>query len=183
MEAAVPSVAVSATKTRYIRKRAEGAAANDDTLMEVTTVEHPPGLHIDGDRGTGPAPPAPLPVLSSACPGFVCLVEKTAPAAVPLLATAKSPTAVAGTLLKAGARGRDGAANGGAEACYHVAIEPCHDKKVSGPTARLRMASLRRSVRVLRPARPETSPPLRAASPHPNDCSRHAHSWKQDGEI
>ena len=124
--AAVPSVALSSTRTRHIRKRPAGAALDGDALMDVTTVEHPPGLRLDGD-GAGEA--VRLPMLASACPGFVCLVEKTAPAAVPLLSSAKSPTTVAGTLLKAGGGGDDIVDSD--RGCYHVAIEPCHDKKVS----------------------------------------------------
>ncbi len=93
------------------------------TLMEVTTLAHPTGLIFkeDGrddensDPGStqnimAPTQSTSLPVLSSLCPGFVCLVEKTAPLAAPLLSSAKSPMAVAGVLLKTGPRD-DGDAN------------------------------------------------------------------------
>ena len=136
------SIALSSTETRYIHKKSTAAAADDDdTLMEVTTLNHPPGRFIEGDeKNDGPTESfaqngldstallnsnmqSSLPMLSSSCPGFVCLVEKTAPMAVPLLSSAKSPMAVAGTLLKTGLW------NKGSNV-YHVAIMPCHDKKL-----------------------------------------------------
>ena len=79
-------------------------------------------------------------MLVSSCPGFVCLAEKTAPDAVPLLSSAKSPMAAAGALLKSGqcddlpaasARSAgEGGPMGDAASRYHVAIMPCHDKKL-----------------------------------------------------
>ncbi|EJK56229.1 hypothetical protein THAOC_23927, partial [Thalassiosira oceanica] len=77
------------------------------------------------------AGPPRLPVLSSSCPGFVCLAEKTAPAAVSLLSSAKSPMAAAGALIKAASeRGRRAGEGRRPEAPYHVAVMPCHDKKL-----------------------------------------------------
>ena len=58
-----------------------------------------------------------VPMLTSSCPAVVCLVEKSAPAAVPHLSTTKSPMAMAGAYFSN-------------SACFHVAIMPCHDKKL-----------------------------------------------------
>ena len=57
-----------------------------------------------------------IPLLTSSCPALVCLVEKSRPAAVPHLSTTRSPMAMAGAYLQ--------------RRCFHVAIMPCHDKKL-----------------------------------------------------
>jgi iron only hydrogenase large subunit-like protein len=71
---------------------------------------------------------APLPMLASACPGWVCYAEKThGTYALPYIATAKSPQAVMGTVVKqqwAPAAGLDPGR------VYHCAVMPCYDKKL-----------------------------------------------------
>ena len=140
----IPSVALSSTKTRYINKQPDIDGVMDDgTLMEVTTIIHPPGRLVEEDRRDESVPAwktnshsiesNSLPMLSSSCPGFVCLVEKTAPLVVPLLSSAKSPMAVAGTLVRTGhidINPHRVTSNSGRKSCYHVAIMPCHDKKL-----------------------------------------------------
>ena len=140
----IPSVALSSTKTRYINKQPDVDGVLDDgTLMEVTTIIHPPGRLLKEDRRDEPVhawktnsysiESNSLPMLASSCPGFVCLVEKTAPLVVPLLSSAKSPMAVAGTLAKTGhgdINPHRVTSNSGRKSCYHVAIMPCHDKKL-----------------------------------------------------
>jgi len=138
----MPSVALSSTKTRYINKQLSNDDSimkdddDDDTLMEITTLSHLPGRIIEEDQSevvssssntAAALPPiqsTSLPMLASSCPGFVCLVEKTAPNVVPLLSSAKSPMTVAGILLKSNT---DDASDGDV---YHVSIMPCHDKKL-----------------------------------------------------
>lgn len=69
-----------------------------------------------------------LPMLASACPGWVCYAEKTHGAFVlPHISTAKSPQAVMGTVVKrqwAPARGFDPGQ------VYHCSVMPCYDKKL-----------------------------------------------------
>ena len=102
-----------------------------------------------------PSPNKVLPMLSSSCPGFVCYVEKSVPNVVPNLCTVKSPMAIAGTIYKhqevckqlrlleqyeiqeskvdAGIKGISNLidnSNQWKENVYHVAIMPCHDKKL-----------------------------------------------------
>ncbi|EJK45045.1 hypothetical protein THAOC_36364, partial [Thalassiosira oceanica] len=136
-----PSIALSSTRTRFVEKR---PGDGEEEEMDVTVVEHPPGLVLEEDLATGPgglpsadltrivARQSSLPVLTSSCPGFVCLAEKTAPAAVPLLSSAKSPMAAAGSMIKAASEGGSNKASEGrsSEAPYHVAVMPCHDKKL-----------------------------------------------------
>mmetsp|Transcript_21449 Transcript_21449/g.46595 ORF Transcript_21449/g.46595 Transcript_21449/m.46595 type:complete len:824 (+) Transcript_21449:108-2579(+) len=145
---AMPSVALSSTKTRYINQ--SNGDMDEDTLMEVTTLSHPPGRLLEEDRNkstltskkmiSSPVQPTSLPMLASSCPGFVCLVEKTAPSVVTLLSSAKSPMAIAGVLLKTGLDNKNDSHSNHtvtfdsgmdvARSCYHVAIMPCHDKKL-----------------------------------------------------
>lgn len=143
----IPSVALTSTKTRYINKQPNLDVDMDDgKIMEVTTIIHPPGRHMEKDSGDESISamyknPASidfysLPMLSSSCPGFVCLVEKTAPLVVPLLSSAKSPMAVAGTLTKIGLDGCEKTPLAGITKSYfHVAIMPCHDKKLEAGRA------------------------------------------------
>lgn len=82
-----------------------------------------------GAAGPGATPAAaPLPMLASACPGWVCYAEKTqADLVLPYISTTKSPQAVMGTFVKrrlAAAKGWDPAR------VYHCSVMPCYDKKL-----------------------------------------------------
>jgi len=61
-----------------------------------------------------------LPLVSSSCPALVCWIEKSQAALVPHLSTAKSPMAMAGTFFSSIQQ----------QNFLHVAIMPCHDKKL-----------------------------------------------------
>ena len=68
-----------------------------------------------------------LPLLSSACPGWICYVEKTHHPIIPYLSNTRSPQQILGYLLKRSlSRGR----NMPSSRIYHVAIMPCFDKKL-----------------------------------------------------
>lgn len=67
------------------------------------------------------------PVLSSACPGWICYAEKTHPHVLPHLSCLKSPQALTGTLLKTVLSTR---LNIRPDQIWHVAIMPCFDKKL-----------------------------------------------------
>ncbi len=96
-----------------------------------------------------------LPMLASACPGWICYAEKTHGELLPYIAGAKSPQQVAGVLAQryllplanrriadcaagaaggAGAGATGGRGGGGAEPpfeqVYHVTVMPCYDKKL-----------------------------------------------------
>lgn len=68
-----------------------------------------------------------LPMLTSACPGWICYAEKTQPAVLPYISTTKSPQQILGTVLKrvvAAERNMD------PKQVFHATIMPCFDKKL-----------------------------------------------------
>jgi len=67
------------------------------------------------------------PILTSACPGWICYAEKTHPHILPHLSRLKSPQALMGTLLKTTLSRKLGISP---DRIYHVAVMPCFDKKL-----------------------------------------------------
>ncbi|KAG5952774.1 Cytosolic Fe-S cluster assembly factor nar1 [Claviceps sorghi] len=74
-----------------------------------------------------PGGPALQPVLSSACPGWVCYAEKTHPHVLPHLSKVKSPQALMGTILKTTLSRKLGIPP---HRIWHLAVMPCFDKKL-----------------------------------------------------
>ncbi|KAJ1924220.1 Cytosolic Fe-S cluster assembly factor nar1 [Tieghemiomyces parasiticus] len=66
----------------------------------------------------------PLPLLASACPGWVCYAEKTHDYALPYVSTTRSPQQVTGALVKTYLTPRP------PSEVYHVCVMPCYDKKL-----------------------------------------------------
>lgn len=102
----IPSFAESRSQSQYY--------VNGETK----TVYHDGGAQQAGS----------LPLLSGSCPAVVCLVEKSTHKAVPHLATTKSPLALAGEFWKR--QHFDKHTSLPRQEYYHVAIMPCHDKKL-----------------------------------------------------
>ncbi|KAL9610538.1 MAG: hypothetical protein Q9167_004750, partial [Letrouitia subvulpina] len=67
------------------------------------------------------------PILTSACPGWVCYAEKTHPHVLPHLSRLKSPQALTGVLLKSVLSQQLGIHP---EQIWHLSIMPCFDKKL-----------------------------------------------------
>ncbi|PYH45933.1 iron-sulfur cluster assembly protein NAR1 [Aspergillus saccharolyticus JOP 1030-1] len=67
------------------------------------------------------------PILSSACPGWICYAEKTHPFILPHLSRLKSPQALTGTFLKTVLSKSLGIPT---SRIWHLAIMPCFDKKL-----------------------------------------------------
>ncbi|PYH99102.1 cytosolic Fe-S cluster assembly factor nar1 [Aspergillus ellipticus CBS 707.79] len=67
------------------------------------------------------------PILSSACPGWICYAEKTHPFILPHLSRLKSPQALAGTFFKTVLSKSLGVP---ASRIWHLAVMPCFDKKL-----------------------------------------------------
>jgi len=67
------------------------------------------------------------PVITSACPGWVCYAEKTHPHVLPHMSTLKSPQALSGTLIKSVLSRK---LNLHPSQIWHLALMPCFDKKL-----------------------------------------------------
>ena len=74
------------------------------------------------------------PILTSACPGWICYAEKTHPYVLPHLSRLKSPQALTGTLIKSVLAQRY---NVSPSQIWHLAIMPCFDKKLEASRGEL----------------------------------------------
>lgn len=74
------------------------------------------------------------PILTSACPGWICYAEKTHPYVLPHLSRMKSPQALTGTLVKSVLARRF---NVPPSQIWHLAIMPCFDKKLEASRSEL----------------------------------------------
>ncbi|KAL6236189.1 cytosolic Fe-S cluster assembly factor nar1 [Aspergillus navahoensis] len=81
------------------------------------------------------------PILSSACPGWICYAEKTHPFILPHLSRLKSPQALAGTLLKTAISKKLGVPP---SRIWHLSIMPCFDKKLEASREELTDAAWNR---------------------------------------
>jgi iron only hydrogenase large subunit-like protein len=83
---------------------------------------------LPADSSSSSSSAGQIPMLASACPGWVCYAEKTHGAYIlPHIATTRSPQGIMGSLVKqvlAKLKGWDPAA------IYHVTVMPCYDKKL-----------------------------------------------------
>ncbi|KAK0485970.1 iron hydrogenase [Armillaria novae-zelandiae] len=68
-----------------------------------------------------------LPMLASACPGWICYAEKAHSEMLPFIAQTKSPQQVMGTLVKYWMGRKWGKLP---HEIYHVSVMPCYDKKL-----------------------------------------------------
>lgn len=74
------------------------------------------------------------PILTSACPGWICYAEKTHPHILPHLSSLKSPQALAGTMVKSLLWKKFGISP---DNVWHMAVMPCFDKKLEASRAEL----------------------------------------------
>ncbi|KAF2813363.1 iron hydrogenase [Mytilinidion resinicola] len=110
-------------------------SAADEVLSALSPSTSPPLLSSNG--GAIDTPPK-KPILTSACPGWICYAEKTHPYVLPHLSRLKSPQALAGTLLKSVLSRRY---NIPASQIWHLAIMPCFDKKLEASRSELTSAA------------------------------------------
>ncbi|KAG5463243.1 MAG: putative cytosolic Fe-S cluster assembly factor, partial [Olpidium bornovanus] len=68
-----------------------------------------------------------LPMLASACPGWICYAEKTHGHLLPYISETKSPQQIMGSLVKEQLGSEAGLTP---SQIYHVAVMPCYDKKL-----------------------------------------------------
>ncbi|KAI8812535.1 iron hydrogenase [Cladochytrium replicatum] len=69
-----------------------------------------------------------LPMLASACPGWICYAEKTHSYILPNISTTKSPQQIMGSLVKDCLCSHLGLST--PSLIYHVTVMPCYDKKL-----------------------------------------------------
>ena len=102
-----------------------------DEVMELSQTPGRQGAtNDDGASTTIPKKP----ILSSACPGWICYAEKTHPHVLPHLSRLKSPQALTGTLLKTIL---SQLLNIRPDQIWHVSIMPCFDKKLEASRGEL----------------------------------------------
>ncbi|EDN03630.1 conserved hypothetical protein [Histoplasma mississippiense (nom. inval.)] len=106
--------------------------------LELSVSEVTESLNSSKDTLIETFPAPKRPVLSSACPGWICYAEKTHPHVLPHISRLKSPQALTGTLLKTVL---SKALNISSAQIWHLAIMPCFDKKLEASRQELTDAS------------------------------------------
>ncbi|EGC43109.1 iron-sulfur cluster assembly protein [Histoplasma capsulatum var. duboisii H88] len=106
--------------------------------LELSVSEVTESLNSSKDTLIETFPAPKRPVLSSACPGWICYAEKTHPHVLPHISRLKSPQALTGTLLKTLL---SKALNISSSQIWHLAIMPCFDKKLEASRQELTDAS------------------------------------------
>lgn len=114
--------------TNVFREIALVAAAE-----EVAQLLEAPTRTVSGD-GSAITDKPKKPILTSACPGWICYAEKTHPHVLPHLSRLKSPQALAGTLLKSVISKRYSV---DPSRIWHLAVMPCFDKKLEASRSEL----------------------------------------------
>ncbi|KAJ5183603.1 Iron hydrogenase [Penicillium capsulatum] len=108
-----------------------------EAVLVLTADEVSDSLSSDGTADTLPK----RPILSSACPGWICYAEKTHPFVLPHLSRLKSPQALSGTFLKTVLSKSLGVPP---SQIWHLAVMPCFDKKLEASREELTDASWRK---------------------------------------
>jgi iron only hydrogenase large subunit-like protein len=119
--------------TNVVREACLVAAA-DEVTNALASSNAPTKPGSEGAIDTTPKQP----ILTSACPGWICYAEKTHPYILPHLSRLKSPQALAGTLVKSVLSQRY---NISPSQIWHVAIMPCFDKKLEASRSELTSAA------------------------------------------
>ena len=105
---------------RRLEREDAGVSASRETPMAtiaVSATSYKDASNQIIEAHVEPKTAAPLPLVTSQCPGTVCFLEKTAPHALPFLSSTKSPMAAAAAVVQ------------DAAICY---VGACADKKLEG---------------------------------------------------
>jgi iron only hydrogenase large subunit-like protein len=117
--------------TNVVREACLVAAADEvATALAPNASKLPTKPGSEGAIDTTPKQP----ILTSACPGWICYAEKTHPYVLPHLSRLKSPQALTGTLVKSVLSQKY---NIPPSMVWHVAIMPCFDKKLEASRSEL----------------------------------------------
>jgi iron only hydrogenase large subunit-like protein len=117
--------------TNVVREACLVAAA--DEVVNALSPEASNIPTVPGSEGAIDTTPK-KPILTSACPGWICYAEKTHPYILPHLSRLKSPQALTGTLIKSVLSERY---NVSPSQIWHLAIMPCFDKKLEASRSEL----------------------------------------------
>jgi iron only hydrogenase large subunit-like protein len=121
--------------TNVVREACLVAAADEvATALSPEASNAPSKAGSEGAIDTTPK----APILTSACPGWICYAEKTHPYVLPHLSRLKSPQALTGTLIKSVLSERY---NVPPSQIWHLAIMPCFDKKLEASRGELTSAA------------------------------------------
>jgi iron only hydrogenase large subunit-like protein len=121
--------------TNVMREACLVAAADEVTnALSPEALKESPKPGFEGSIDTTPK----APILTSACPGWICYAEKTHPYVLPHLSRLKSPQALTGTLIKSVLSERYGIPP---SQIWHLAIMPCFDKKLEASRSELTSAA------------------------------------------
>ncbi|KAF2131625.1 LET1-like protein [Dothidotthia symphoricarpi CBS 119687] len=117
--------------TNVVREACLVAAADEVTAALSPNASN--AISAPGSEGAIDTTPK-QPILTSACPGWICYAEKTHPYVLPHLSRLKSPQALTGTLVKSVLSQRY---NISPSQIWHLAIMPCFDKKLEASRSEL----------------------------------------------
>ena len=108
--------------------------------VHVLTADEVSDSLTSNSTGNADSPLPKRPILSSACPGWICYAEKTHPFILPHLSRLKSPQALSGTFLKTVLSKQLGVPP---SQIWHLAVMPCFDKKLEASREELTDVSWR----------------------------------------
>ncbi|CAO1618402.1 unnamed protein product [Parajaminaea phylloscopi] len=112
----------------FLRTSFDFAAVTDTTFARHIALREHEREFVERREATRRLPGKPqLPMLASACPGWVCYAEKTHGELLPFISQTKSPQQVMGSLFKQWYSRKHSLSP---SQVYHVAIMPCYDKKL-----------------------------------------------------
>lgn len=113
-----------------------------EAVLVLTADEVSESLNSDGSSAGADSENATpkRPILSSACPGWICYAEKTHPFILPHLSRLKSPQALSGTFFKTVLSKSLGVPP---SRIWHLAVMPCFDKKLEASREELTDVSWR----------------------------------------
>lgn len=89
-------ISLEENRREYLERR-KYAAVHPKAPLPTSSVADKSDINSPATSSIGP-----LPILSSACPGWICYAEKTHGELLPFVSNVKSPQAVMGTLVKGG---------------------------------------------------------------------------------
>ncbi|KAK4050679.1 Cytosolic Fe-S cluster assembly factor nar1 [Microbotryomycetes sp. JL201] len=113
-------VSLDENRREFLERRAH-AASNPQQTFTVPAPNTEASSPLTSSSG-------PLPILSSACPGWICYAEKTHGELLPFVSNVKSPQAIMGTIVKGGHVAAE--LDLRPDQIYHVTVMPCYDKKL-----------------------------------------------------